>query len=76
MISVPNDFDPPSLKNFKKRARARHETFNGRLKRFQVLTDRFCHGTKDEMKYHKLVFEACVIICQFEIETDHPLLNV
>lgn len=76
IISTPNDFDPPVLKGFKKRARARHETFNGRIKRFAILTERFRHRTNDDLKYHKKVFEACVIICQFEIESRHPLFEV
>jgi len=75
-LSTPNDFDSVKLKTFKKRARAHQETLNGRLKRFKVLENCFRHGTEDNMIFHKRVFYSCLIICQFEIETEAPLFEV
>ena len=40
-IAGPNSNDPPELRTFKARARMRQEQFNGRLKRFNCLTDQF-----------------------------------
>ena len=76
IISTPNPYDTNEIKKFKNRARARQETFNARLKRFAVLADRFRHGTKNEMAFHKSCFEACCILCQYEIETSNPLFTV
>jgi hypothetical protein len=40
-IAVRNKLDTPKVMDFKKRARAHHETFNGRIKAFNVLDTRF-----------------------------------
>jgi hypothetical protein len=54
-----SEFDSAVVKTFKKRARARHETFNGRIKSFNALDNRFRHGIAKQ----KSVFEAtCVIV--------------
>jgi hypothetical protein len=37
-LSLPNPMDDLELANFKARVRARHETFNGRLKFFKSLS--------------------------------------
>ena len=42
VVSVPNNYDDPDLRKFKRRARCRQETFNARLKNFRVLDNRFC----------------------------------
>ena len=76
MLSTPNDYNVQEVKKFKRRARARQETFNAQLKRFAVLSERFRHGTKNDMELHKKCFEACCILCQFEIESESPLFTV
>jgi len=67
-----NEFDTAEVKAFKKRARARQETFNGRIKVFNVLDTRFRHG----IRKHKAVFEAICVIVQFDMETGRPLFYV
>lgn len=54
------------LKNFIERALSRHETVNGKLKKFRILEDRFSHGqgTNQRMNLHKSVFRAIVVIVQ------------
>jgi len=70
--SIWNSFDTKEVASFKKRARARHENFNGRLKRFKILSERFRHNhTK-----HGIVFEAICVICQYDMENGSPLFSV
>lgn len=71
-VSAPNPRDPKELRRFKSRARARHESFNARLKAFQCLDDRFRHG-KDK---HQICFEAVAVICQYQLENGSPLFDV
>ena len=67
-----NSYDAPEVKTFKKRARARHETVNSRIKSFNVLAQRFC----SDVSKHKVVFEAVCVITQYEMENGHPLFDV
>ena len=71
LISTPNSHDPAALRKFKSRARARHESFNGRIKNFKCLDERFRHG----LNKHKIVFEAVCVICQYQMENGSPLFN-
>ena len=71
LISTPNAHDPAALRKFKSRARARHESFNGRIKNFKCLDERFRHG----LNKHKIVFEAVCVICQYQMENGSPLFN-
>ena len=71
-VSIRNSRDSPEVKNFKKRVRARHETFNGRIKAFKALAERFRHGHEK----HKVVFESICVIVQYEMENGHPLFSV
>jgi hypothetical protein len=43
IISTPNSHDSVEVCEFKSWARARHETFNGRVKNFRCLSERFRH---------------------------------
>jgi hypothetical protein len=70
--SVPNSHDSKELGKFKSRARARHETFNGRIKNFLCLDVRFRHGVKN----HRSVFEAICVIVQYQLENGSPLFEV
>ena len=70
-ISTRNPLDSVMVKEFKKRARARHETFSGRIKSFKILAERFRHGVKK----HKVVFEAVCVIVQYEMENGHPIFD-
>lgn len=72
ILSTPNAHDPPELRKFKSRARARHESFNARLKSFRCLDVRFRHGVEK----HRSVFEAVCVICQYQLENGSPLFDV
>lgn len=71
MICLPNDLDTAMVKKFKKRVRARHESFNSRIKEFKTITERFRH----DINKHKAVFEAVCILVQYDIETGRTLFK-
>lgn len=71
-ISTPSRLDPPELRKFKGRARARHETLNSRLKQFLILDDRFRHS----LEKHRMIFESICVIVQFQMENWSPLFEV
>lgn len=71
-LAIRNRRDGDAVKEFKKRARARHENFNARIKRFKILEDRFRHG----VKRHKAVMEAVCVLVQYDMENGHPLFDV
>lgn len=72
ILCTPNSRDTPALREYKTRARARHETFNGRLKNFASLDNQFRHG----MAKHKICFEAICVIVQYQLENGAPLFDI
>ena len=56
----------------KKLARSRHETVNGRIKKFNVMGNKFRH----DMDLHDVCFDAVVVIVQLNIENGEPLFEV
>jgi DDE superfamily endonuclease len=72
MISTPNGKDDATLRKFKGRVRARHESFNSRIKAFASLDNRFRHGKAK----HKMAFEAVCVLCQYQIEEGKGLFEV
>jgi DDE superfamily endonuclease len=79
MLSTRNPMDSEEVKELKRRAKARHETFNGLLKNFQILSQRFRTtngGEHHRLNRHKTVFEGCCVLVMYEIEDEHPLFNV
>jgi hypothetical protein len=75
ICAVRNPLDTKEVKELKKRAKARHEVFNGRLKDFAILSQRF-RSTRDSLSKHKTVFEACCVLQQYDVEDNHPLFKV
>ena len=72
LFSIPNRYDSKELNNFKSRGRLRHETLNARLKFFNALGLPFRHGFND----HKFVFEAIVVIVQYQMDNGSPIFAV
>ena len=61
-ISGRNLYDDEKLGKFKERLKARHETFNSRIKSFDILKNRF-RSKVDRMKKHQSVMTTiCVAI--------------
>ena len=72
LLSVPSSMDTPEVRYFKQRALSRHENFNGRLKNFDCLEERFRHS----IKKHKHCFNSCAVIVQLQLENGSPLFVV
>jgi hypothetical protein len=60
------------MKMFKARVKARHETFNARLKGFAVLATSFRHGYEN----HKRSFLGVCVALQYDLESGHGLFEV
>jgi hypothetical protein len=71
-MSISRELDDPATKSFKGRVKSRHESFNGRLKSFNVLDSAFRHG-RDK---HAAAFEAVCVAVQYDLENGHPLFGV
>ena len=72
IFSLPNTHDSKELNNFNSHGCLCHETFNGRLKFFDVLSAPFRHG----FNKHKHVFEAVVVIVQYQMDNGSPIYAV
>jgi hypothetical protein len=70
-LSMPNPCDNDELANFKARVRARHETFNGRIKFFRSLADTYHHANEN----HKFVFESACVMVQYQMDHGSPLFS-
>jgi hypothetical protein len=71
-IAIRDDMDSREVKEFKRRALARHETFNGRIKTFSILDNKFRHS----LEKHQTVMEAICVITQYDLENGNPLFDV
>jgi hypothetical protein len=71
-VATRSSHDSEALRSFKGRASARHESFNGRIKNFDVLASTFRH--KKEL--HVVAFTACCVIVQYQMEYGSPLFSV
>lgn len=64
--------DSQDLRDFKNRALARHETFNGRIKTFGCLSNVWRH----DLKKHRTAMEVVCILVQYDMENGYPLFEV
>lgn len=67
-----NGLDVPDYMHYHSAVRARHETLNSKLKRFNVLTRTFRH----ERPLHVLCFHAVANITQTVISLEEPLFQL
>jgi len=72
IVAIPNSHDTWEVQEFKGRARARQESFNKKIKNYKVLTEKFRHGVEK----HKMCFEACCVLGQYQLENGSPLFEV
>lgn len=63
-----NEFDSSEVKDLKRRAKARQESVNQKLKSFQILKDTFRTTGSQRLEKHKTAFEACLVIVQYELD--------
>lgn len=71
-ISRHSSLDSDAVRTLKKRALARQETFNKRLKDFGIVSNRFVGGVQK----FKIGFEASVVLVQCSMECGAPLFDV
>jgi hypothetical protein len=67
-----NDANPTENWAMQGRVRARHETLNGRLKNWGILSQVFHH----HIMTHGDVFRACAVVTQLIVENGEPLFEV
>jgi hypothetical protein len=72
LFALPDYMDSPELSNFKSRARLRQESFNSRLKKFRVLSNKWRHG----MEKHGIALRAVAVIVQYQMDNGSPLYSV
>jgi hypothetical protein len=70
-LSTRNKFDPEELALFKNRALARQETFNAKLKTFEILATAFRHGHEN----HQVAFEAVCAVTMYKLEAEGGLFD-
>ena len=70
-VRLPHEYVNRSDKRAKDRARARHETLNGRLKTWGCLNQTYRH----HLKKHIIVFRAVVVITQMSINKGESLFQ-
>lgn len=68
MFSAFNQFDTEEMKEFKRRAKSRHESLNGRMAVYQCLAARFRHKSDK----HGFCFDAVAVLTQYAIEDEGP----
>lgn len=77
LCSVSNPLDSEALKKFKARVKARQESFNNRIKAFNILSSRFrCNVPSTALEKHQAVFEAVCVLVQYEIGNGRPLFEL
>lgn len=67
-LSGYNQFDTDLVKHFKARAKSRQESFNARLKIFEILKNKFEYGSEK----FPVCFTACAVLVQYMIEDTNP----
>jgi DDE superfamily endonuclease len=71
-ITTPNNHDSHDIISTKNRARARHETFNKRLKDYSILRETFRHSKskKDprDNSHHQMVFQSICVLVQYDMK--------
>ena len=63
------------ITKFINRIPACHKNIYSRLKVWDVLSDVFC-GSWEKHNEHKMYFEGCLVLLQYDMENGHPLMEV
>jgi hypothetical protein len=64
--------DWKELKKFKTRSWLHHESFNGRIKAFGILQNKFRHG----FEKYGFALEAAVVIVQYQMDNGSPINKI
>jgi hypothetical protein len=71
-LAIRNQMDSDELREYKKLARARHESLNARLKCFEILQTVFRHN----ISKHESVVHAVALCVQYDMKHGHPLMDL
>ena len=80
-FSTANSHDSDAVRDFKVRSRQRHEAFNGKIKQFSVLSERFrCKNNPNDtltaQEKFQMCFEAVVVLVQYKMDMGEPLFDI
>ena len=80
-MSTANSLDSDDVKQFKARARQRHEVYNSKLKQFGILSERFrCKNNPNDNfsvdEKLQMSFEAVNVVVQYKMEKGEPLFDI
>ena len=77
-IITTSEFQSQELKEFLARVKNRGESVFIRFKSFNVLRNRFRHGssTEDKLKLHEYCTKAVAVVVQYDFENERPLFQV
>jgi hypothetical protein len=77
-LTVSRAHHSEEMREFIARAKARQESFNSRMSRFNILRARFRHGkgTQQKLELHKSCAEAVCVIVQLGMDNGSPLFEV
>ena len=70
-VSCRNRLDPKEVKEFKKRGRARHESFNAGVKRFACM-----QSWRHAYEKHVIAFESVIVVLQYNLDCGDELFNM
>lgn len=71
-LCTSNPEDTVAVKKFKRRAKLRQESFNGKVKAFHCLSERFNRS----LHRHKFAFDAVCVIVQMQLENGSVLYDI
>jgi len=71
ILITKNPFYSDEVNTYVKRARARQESVNKRLKDFKAVSSVFRHGHEK----HGIVFHAIAVLLQYDLENGSPLFD-
>ena len=74
-IAIHREGHSKEMTNHINRVRARHENIYSRLKIFDILSDSF-RGSWEKHDKHKMFFEGCLVLVQYDMENGHPLMEI
>lgn len=77
-IITTNEFQSQELKKFLARVKNRGESVFVRFKSFNILRNRFRHGsgTENKLKLHEYCTKAIAVIVQYDYENERPPFQV
>jgi len=77
-IITTNEFHSDSMKEFLARVKNRGESVFARLKAFNILNNRFRHGssTENKLELHGVCVRAIAVMVQYDYENERPPFQV